>query len=279
MSLLPFCCTNCGFWQRRFAPPATCPVCEDYRHPLPPDGYDFRTPQQIDADHRVSLREILPDVWQITTSPQLGIGPCGMLLKTDAGNLHFEGSGWVDDATLGRIADLGGVAFQAFSHGHVLGAAWRINDRFRPRTVVQAEQLTLARALDVSFPFDDRWDLTDDLELIHTAGHTPGHTVLHWRSRRLLFCGDALKFDLTEHPVGEATAVSCHKAFDAHIPLTHGDVRRYRRLLEPLDFDGVVTPWEAVATGGKAAAMRLFDAQLAGAPFADPLTLEPAHVG
>ena len=36
-----------------------------------------------------------------------------------------------------------------------------------------------------------------------------------------------------------------------------------------LDFDGLVTPWEAVPEGGKAAALALLDAQLVGRPSAD----------
>ena len=271
--LTPYCCLNCGFWQRRFAAPTTCPVCEDYRHPLPPDGYAFAAPAEVAESHRVTMKEVLPGLWRIETTPQIGIGSCGLLLVTPAGNLHFEGAGWYDDATLGKIEKLGGVRWQAFSHSHVLGGAWRVNERFAPETIVQAEQLPFAQALRVSFPFDETWRVSDDLSLHRTAGHTPGHMVLLWHSRRLLFCGDALKFKLDATPVGRATAVSCHKAFDAHIPLTHGDVRRYRGVMEPLDFDGVVTPWEVVPTGGKAAAMTLFDAQLAGTPFADFLEI------
>ena len=273
MMLRPYCCTHCGFWQRRSALPTACPVCEDFRHPLPPRGYDFADAARIDREYRSDLREVLPRLWQVRTTPQLGIGSCGLLLVTDVGNLHFEGAGWYSDAALERIAELGGVRWQAFSHAHVLGAGWRVDEHFSPRTVVQDRQLPWAQALNVTLAFDAVWDLSADLSLHHTAGHTPGHTVLFWKSRRLLFCGDALKFELDAHPVGRAVGVSCHKAFDAHIPLTHGDVRGYREVMEPLDFDGVVTPWEVVASGGKAAAMRLLDAQLAGDPFADVLEL------
>jgi hypothetical protein len=268
-----YCCTNCGFWQKRFETPATCPVCEDFRHPLPPDGYSFLTNDAVDDRHETRLTEVLPDVWQIATKPAIGVGSFGLLIVTDEGNLHFEGAGLYDDRTLDAIDRLGGVRWQSFSHSHVLGCAWRVNERFKPTTIVQEAELAFSQALRVSFPFDSGWRLSDDLELIHTGGHTPGHCVLYWKSRRAIFCGDALKFELTSYPVGPAKTISTHKAFDAHIPLTHGDVRRYRALFAPIDFDIVVTPWEVVPAGGKSAAMKLFEAQLAGEPFADPMPL------
>ena len=270
-----YCCANCGFWQRRFAEPAACPVCEDFRHPLPPGGYEFRAPGRVAARQAVTWDQPLPGVWRFSTTPQLGIGSCGYLIEHSAGNVHFEGCGWYDDAALGFIESRGGVAFLSASHPHVYGALWRVAERFGPKAVVQAEALPFCQAFGVSFPFDEDWPLSADFRLIRTAGHTPDHTVLHDAANRRLYCGDALKFTFPEpgQTVGRPDSVSCHKAFDANIPLTHGDVRRYRDVFAPLDFDAVVTPWEVVTAGGKAAAARLFEAQLAGEPFADSLQL------
>ena len=88
--------------------------------------------------------------------------------------------------------------------------------------------------------------------------------------------GDALKFTFPQlhQNVGEPVTVSCHAAFDAQIPLSHGQVRRYRDVMEPLDFDATLTPWEVVTPGGKQAALALFEKQLAGKPFADYMRIE-----
>ena len=278
--LTPYCCTHCGFWQRRFALPLTCPVCEDYRHPLPHEGYRFLTPEEVDAAYETVWREVLPDVVQFSTRHRetgepLGIGPRGLLLLRPAGNIAFEGSGWYSDAALDHVASLGGVRYLAASHGHVFGAVWRLDKRFSPEAVFHAEQLPLAQALRVRYTFDDRWDLAPGVELIHTGGHTPGHCVLHWAERGILFCGDAIKFTLDADPVGRPLTVSTHKAFDAHIPLTRGDLLRLRAHLQDLEFDAVVTPWEVVVpgAGGKAAAMAAIERQLADRPTADALPI------
>ena len=273
-----YCCTNCGFWQKRFAVPATCSVCEDYRHPLPTNGYEFLTADEVDARQRVTWDEPAEGLTRFLTTPQLGIGSCGLLIHHEAGNIHFDGCGWYDEAALDHIESLGGVETLAASHPHVYGAMWRVAERFRPTTIFQSEALPWCQALAVSFPFDNKWPVAEDLTLIRTSGHTPDHTVLHDARRRRLYCGDALKFTFPDpgQTVGEPDTVSCHKAFDAHIPLTHGDVRRYLAMLEPLDFDEVVTPWEVVTRGGKDAAMDLLHAQLQGRPFADPYPIKHA---
>ncbi len=302
--LEPWVCTNCGFWQRWFAEPPSCPVCTDYRHPLPPGGWHFLDAPTVAASRTTSWREVLDGVWMIESDPAVGIGPAGWLVETEAGNIHWEGAGWTSDAALDWMAERGGVRWLAFSHSHVLGSAWRVAERFAPEAVVQSQQLPWAQALPVSWPFGRTAQLADDAgglntspttaatplgtapasgpSLVHTGGHTDGHSVLHWPARRLVFCGDAFKFRLDSD--GRATHVSTHKAYDAHIPLSHDDARAYREAFGALDFDGVVTPWEAVPTGGKAAAMHLLGVQLAARPTADwveipdgPLPAASAH--
>jgi hypothetical protein len=270
----PYCCTNCGFWQKRFATPTWCPVCEDYRHPLPPDGYEFRTPNDM-ATQAVTIDEPLPGLHRISTTPSIGIGSCGYLIENPQGNLHFDGCGWYDEATLDFMQSRGGVATLCASHSHVYGALWRVVERFQPETIFQAEALPFCQAFRISFPFDERWMMSERFELIRTAGHTPDHTVLYDHDERRLFCGDALKFTFPEpgQTVGTPNTISCHKAYDAHIPLTHDNVRRYLDVFRTLDFDAVVTPWEVVPTGGKAMTMALLEKQLAGKPFAEGLPL------
>ncbi|MCS3633999.1 YcaO-like protein with predicted kinase domain [Salinibacter ruber] len=273
MPLSHYCTEHSGFWQKRPSPPESCPVCEDYRHPLPPDGYEFLTPGEVDDHVSVDWTEVLPGITMFWTEPQIGVGSRGFLVEHPNGNIAFEGATWYDDAALDHIESLGGIQYLSASHAHVYGALWRLSERFSPETVIQEAELPYAQAFPVTWPFDGRAELTAGATLHHTGGHTPGHAVLHLEDRRLLFCGDALKYTLDEYPVGDAVSISTHRAYDAHIPLTHADIRQYRDLMEPLDFDAVITPWEVVPSGGKDAALHLFAEQLSGRPFADPLPL------
>ena len=252
----PYCCANCGFWQRYFEVPPSCPVCLDYRHPLPPDGWRFLTSEEVDGRVETTWEEVRPGLVQFANRPAIGIGPCGYLVVREGGNVAFEGATWYSEAALAEIERLGGVRYLSASHPHVYGGLWRLVERFDPEVVIHQDDLPFAQAFKVSWPFAGEAELAPDVRLLHTGGHTPGHTVLYLPGRRTLFCGDALKFKLATYPVGQATHVSTHKAYDAHIPLSHADVRAYRAVMAPLDFEATVTPWEVVPEGGKAAALR-----------------------
>ena len=273
-----YVCENCGFWQRYFAPgPPDCPVCRDYRHPLPPTGWQFSTPADVGGRLTVQWAEVLPGIWQFWNEPQVGIGSRGYLIvDAEHGNVAFEGAGYYNAAALNFIRSLGGIRYLSASHCHVFGALWQLVEAFMPEVVMQQDELPFCQAFRVSWPYEDRAELHPGAVLYHTGRHTPGHAVLHLPQRRLLCCGDALKFKLNEE--GHATHISTHRAYDAHIPLSHGDVRHYQSVLLPLDFDGVLTPWEPVARGGKTAAAQLFAAQLAERPFADFLPLLPSSM-
>ena len=54
LRLPAFVCTNCGFWQRYFEHPASCPMCLDARHVVPREGWRFLD-EAAAADHVVLM--------------------------------------------------------------------------------------------------------------------------------------------------------------------------------------------------------------------------------
>ena len=275
MPLTYWACEHCGFWQRHFAP-ARCPVCEDFRHPLPSDGWHFTPEAEIAARTRCRVDEVLPGLLMVTADPLLGIGPAGYVLRTPAGNVAFEGCGWYSDAALDVLEEFGGVRWAAASHPHVYGALWRVCQRFAPELVLHRDDLPFVKALPVTWAFDEREELAPGVTLLHTGGHTPGHTALVWDdpAGRTLFCGDAFKYTIDAE--GAATSISTHLAFDADIPLTRSQLDGYRRTLAPVDAATVVTPWEVVTSGGMPAARALLAMQLTEPrPFTDRVLLTP----
>ena len=107
-----------------------------------------------------------------------------------------------------------------------------------------------------------------------TAGHFDGHTVLFDRARRILFCGDALKFEMAPGDPRQALTISAHKAFVRGIPLTPRELRRYRDVFEPLPFQQTWTPFEQARNSGRREALALIDGMLATRPHAAPVPLE-----
>ena len=275
MSLSPYVCTNCGFWQRHFTVPANCPVCLDFRHTPAENGFEFWS--VAEAAERISTvwREDENGVWIFRSEPALGIGPSGYLIPLPGGNLLFEHPAWYSPAALDAIAGLGGVRWLAASHPHAYGGLWQVQERFQPETVaIQKDDLPWTNAFQTNHPYDERLELAPGVELRHTGGHFDGHAVLCLRDRRTLFAGDMVKFHLAENPPG----ISTHKGFNRQVPMSHAEIRRYQEVVEGLDFDETYTTFEHApkGVGTRAAVLNLFQAQLRGAPFFGPAPLLPA---
>lgn len=272
MPLRPHVCTNCGYWQRYFERPSSCPVCLDVRHVPPEDGWQFLTAEELDERVDCNWKEVEPGVWRFAADPALGIGPTGYLVARPEGNVVFEGADWYDDPALEHIGALGGVSYVSASHPHAYGALWRVVERYEATVAIQREDLAWVSTFGVGAPFDERMELLSGLELLHVGGHFDGQSVLHDEERGILFAGDTLKLELgldgrTAH------AISCHKAFVRGIPLTHAEVIRYREVLSELNFEQTFTTFEQGENVGRDEVLKLFDHLLSSKPSMKPMSL------
>ncbi len=264
MALTWFACANCGFWQKHFAPP-DCPVCTDVRNDLPEDGWHFLPKADVAATHDGAAREVAPGLWAFTTSPALGLAGTGWLIVRDGGTIAFEAAPFSTDTMLDRIEQLGGIAYLSASHAHGYGALFQLQRRFDPAIVaIQRDDLKMTKAFRVTAPFDDTLELAPGYTLHHVGGHYEGQAALHDAPGRRLFCGDMFKID--QDADGRSHAISSHKAFHKDIPLTHAELRRYRDVIAPLDFDAVLTPFEYAPEVNRAVALAALDDGLARAP-------------
>lgn len=265
MPLSHYACANCGFWQLHFATPPDCPVCTDVRNDLPEDGWHFLPEAEVAATHDGGCRQVADDLWAFTTTPNLGLAGTGWLLVRDGGNIAFEAAPYYSAAMLDQIRALGGIRFLAASHAHGYGALFQLQREFAPDLLaIQREDLGMTKAFRVTAPYDDRLDLAPGCTLHLVGGHYAGQAALHDQPGRRLFCGDMFKVDQDE--AGRSHAISSHKAFHKDIPLTHAELRRYRDVIAPLDFDAVLTPFEYAPEIGRDTALRVLDEALARPP-------------
>lgn len=273
--LAAYVCTNCGFWQKRFERPASCPLCEDFRHVLPERGFEFLDPGEASRRAGCVWDEVAPGVWRYSLVEPLGISPSGYVVASEAGNVAFEAPPLYSEDALDHIESLGGVAFASASHPHTYGALWQLAERFGCEVAVQREDLGWARAFGVDLPFDETLDLPGGLTLLRTGGHFAGHCVMHDAPNRRLYIGDAVKLELdSDDPAGRtADGISTHKAFVRRIPLTPLEVRRYREVFAGLGFAETFTPFEQCANVGEKEVLALLDAQLRDRPFVEVMEL------
>lgn len=270
-SLPAWVCANCGFWQKFFERPGNCPVCLDHRHVLPEGGWEFLSSEEAARRERCVFDEVEPGIWRYRAEPALGISPSGYVVVRPEGNIAFEGALFYSEEALEHISSLGGVSFLSASHPHSYGAMWQLRERFDPEVILHRDDLSWATAFAVTRPFDERFRIGADAEIIHTGGHFAGHSILHLPERRIAFAGDAVKLELEDERT--ANGISAHKAFVRRVPLTESELRRYREVFSKLDFTQTFTPFEQCRNVGKAEIVRLLDAQLETRPFVEAMPL------
>ena len=95
-----FICSACGTqYPPSDAPPAQCPVCEDERQYIPPEGQSWTTLERLRISHHNGFRQYEPGLIGIGTQPKFAIGQRALLLCTPEGNILWDCISLIDDAT------------------------------------------------------------------------------------------------------------------------------------------------------------------------------------
>lgn len=116
-------------------------------------------------------------------------------LRRAEGNVLFYNTG--NDGDLEEIAELGGIQFQLLSHRDESGPPLnRIKDRFGSKLCCSALEAPIVgkdATVDITFQSSDHH--LDDIDIIHTPGHTAGSICFFYKSpygKSYLFTGDTI---------------------------------------------------------------------------------------
>lgn len=141
------------------------------------------------------MRQIAPDLWQSSLHSSGILNTHAYLLERPSGNVLFYNTG--DEGDLSHIADRGGVAFQLLTHRDEAGPSQaRIRDRFGCKlgcSAIEAPFVAKHGKPDLEFGADD--DRMEDIDIVHTPGHTDGSVCFFYRSphgQSYLFSGDTI---------------------------------------------------------------------------------------
>jgi hypothetical protein len=266
-----YICITCG---TQFAPtseaPARCPICEDERQYVNPDGQKWTTLEDLRSTHKNIIKQEEPNLYSINTEPKLGIGQRAFLIQTKNGNVLWDCVGLLDDATIARVNELGGIAEIAISHPHyyTVMVEWSRAFGGAPIHLHEAERQWVMRP-DQSIQFwpGQKHALRAGLTLVSTGGHFDGYQVLHWPSgadgRGALMAGDQPQICM------DPKQVSFMYSYPNFIPLNGTQIRHIMECLEPLAYDRIygaffVRGKGIVPTKGKQVVRRSADRYLKG---------------
>jgi hypothetical protein len=238
-------CATCGnhFPEPR---PEVCVVCADERQWLPPGGQRWTTLAELAAaGHTTDIRDVEPGLTGIGAEPAVAIGQRSLLVRTDAGNLLWDPSGFIDAAAIAAVREAGGLSFVTASHPHFYGAISSWATEFGAEILVpsvdaawlrpdpQAAVRTWAGTLDV----------LPGVTLVQCGGHFPGSAVVHWAAgadgRGVLLSGDTIFVTPGEDRVSFVWSAP------NRLPLSEAAVAGVWDAVRPFAFDRVYGGWWA----------------------------------
>ena len=237
-------CPGCGANHPRGAtPPQRCPLCEDERQWVPPEGQRFTTMEALAQEgHRSEVREVEPGLLGIGVEPAIGVGQRALLVRTPAGNLLWDPPAFVDDAAIAAVRAAGGLRAVSSSHPHMYGAIVEWASAFDAEIVLpQADQGWLLRRERPLRTWSGALELLPGATLIQCGGHFPGSAGLHWREGAggagALLVGDTIFLT----PGGDR--VSFIWSAPNRLPLPEREVARILDALAPYRFERIYGAW------------------------------------
>ena len=252
-------CATCGVQHADSAkPPETCVICADERQWVPPGGQRWTTLEEIAAaGHHMDARHLEPGLYGLGVEPPFAIGQRALLVHTPEGNLLWDLPGYLDDAAIAQVRELGGLAAVAASHPHFFGAQVEWSHAFGgvPVFVASADAEWIRRPDPAVTLWSDSREILPGVTLVQCGGHFPGSAVVHWsggaEGRGVILVGDTLSV------TPERTFVSFLRSYPNRIPLPERDVVGILRALAPYRYDRVYGGWwPAVIERDGAAAVR-----------------------
>jgi glyoxylase-like metal-dependent hydrolase (beta-lactamase superfamily II) len=236
-----FICSTCGTqYPPSEAPPAQCPVCEDERQYIQPEGQSWTTLERLRISHLNGFRQYEPGLIGIGTQPKFAIGQRALLVCMPEGNILWDCISLIDDATVTLIKGLGGLRAIAISHPHFYTTLIDRSRAFGDVPVhLHADDAKWVRQPDdcIKFWQGETFELLKGVTLVRGGGHFPGGTMLHWAAgaegRGVVCSADIAIVNL------DRKSFTFMRSIPNHIPLSEKAVRSIGAALMPLAFDRV----------------------------------------
>jgi glyoxylase-like metal-dependent hydrolase (beta-lactamase superfamily II) len=236
-----FICSTCGTqYPPSDAPPPHCPVCEDERQHIPPEGQSWTTLERLRISHHNGFRQYEPGLIGIGTTPRFAIGQRALLVCTPQGNILWDCISLIDDATVTLINALGGLRAIAISHPHFYTTLVDWSRAFGDVPVhLHADDAKWVRqpAPCIKFWQGERFELLSGVTLVRGGGHFPGGAMLHWVAgaggKGVVCSADIAIVNL------DRKSFSFMRSIPNFIPLSEHGVRAVAAALMPLEFDRV----------------------------------------
>ena len=237
-------CVTCGMqFAETIEPPERCPICEDERQYVGHDGQRWTTLAGLQQDYSNRIEKREENLYGIGTQPKFAIGQRALLIQCDRGNVLWDCISLIDNQTIERIEQLGGISAIAISHPHYYGSAVEWAKAFGVNVYLHEADREWVMRPDPSIEFwqGNTLELQQGITLIKAGGHFAGGTVCHWASGTnglgTLLTGDVIQV------VADRRWVSFMYSYPNLIPLPASKIENIAEAVEPFNFDRLYGAW------------------------------------
>ena len=194
-------CTACGaqYEVDSSSQKSSCRICDDPRQFVPPSGQSFTTLKDLRGKHSNTIDSCKFDsaVYEIHTEPKFGIGQRACLIQTPHGNVLWDLVALLDQSTVDRIKELGGIKCIVISHPHfyTTWADWSASFRC-PVYMSKIDSIwanrTRSRSATLELLEDQYTEVLPGITAAICGGHFDGSMALHSSHHNSLFVADTI---------------------------------------------------------------------------------------
>ncbi|KAL7592732.1 hypothetical protein Lser_V15G33244 [Lactuca serriola] len=147
--------------------------------------------------------ERIPGVYHCGYHSDKTYGAASYFIVHPEGNILIDSPRYTERLA-GNIEKLGGAQYMFLTHKDDVGDHKKWSERFSCKRILHSKEVNVSTK-DVEMKLDGcgPWSLNDDIQLIHTPGHTEGSVCLFYKPLKVLFTGDHLAMGESELAVSE----------------------------------------------------------------------------
>ncbi|WP_242222413.1 MBL fold metallo-hydrolase [Bacillus cereus group sp. BfR-BA-01380] len=244
-----YVCITCGVQYPLYdEPPVDCVICNEERQYVNPMGQSWTTLDSLQQS-KTYKNEIVKEeenLYSITTKPKFAIGQNAYLIQTDKCNVLWDCITYIDEETVAKINELGGIHAIALSHPHYYSTQVEWAERFDVPIYIHEDdkEWVIRPSNRIVYWSGESMEISESVTLYRLGGHFSGGSVLHWKNgdegRGVLLTGDIIQV------VADSRWVSFMYSYPNLIPLPAWKVKEMAEKVKELKFNRLYNAFHGI---------------------------------